>query len=648
PETLVALLGLDQVAAMNQDPSPSVRQLAATALSRSGDKKYAPQLIALLKDGDPEISRQAAPGLGKIGDEAATAPLLEKLTGADADGRKAYLEALRDGIGTRGLVLALSTVDKSNVSRAWFQTDQIFKMIHILADPSGADALAAYLEKAGHIHWQFETALALAEIGDLRSVPTLAARLRMDEQKIYSDDNDYELALKRDNKERVVDARMLADLAQIHGDQLAQLRSGAEDALIFWLHERRAPHANGLRALAALGSTKDLAALRKWANPEKPFPLEGQQPPFPEEWEIAQSALRYVGWMKDQSSWGVMQKMLRARRPDLDVTMEAMYGGGVAMLGMALRAVGVGASQGFAEWGDTKAFPLLMTYVEEPKENEQSRMAACEAMAWVARDEDMVTVAEKISKYAGEDKKDQFRRQCLLETLITRSIPGTSEALLALLVPESSYEVRHQVARAIGKAGIDAKVEAALFEKAKDERLANDAVLALALGGTPEVAARALATLSGQSRAAMEELQELWFRSFGYWSHEDLEQGHIFRFVDNAEAMSRVEFGSTPQAWANEQLKRQFDNLDYDNGPHSFTRVVLRNKLIKMATGQDEAQRSGAIRALKFMREQGVLLTLRDGGGPAAAQADAAYYELLHPLVAQGVKEFAKEDDPTH
>ena len=32
----------------------------------------------------------------------------------------------------------------------------------------------------------------------------------------------------------------------------------------------------------------------------------------------------------------------------------------------------------------------------------------------------------------------------------------------------------------------------------------------------------------------------------------------------------------------------------------------------------------------------------------SAALAADAYYELLHPLVAQGVKEFAKEDDTKH
>src|SRR6185503_1045393 len=117
----------------------------------------------------------------------------------------------------------------------------------------------------------------------------LAKRLRMDPLKIYSDQVDWEMALKRTDDERVEAARMIADLAMLHPDKRAVIAEQAEDAVIFWLHERTQPHANGLRALAAMGSTKDIEAMRKWADPDVPMPKEGQQPPMPEEWVVAQS-----------------------------------------------------------------------------------------------------------------------------------------------------------------------------------------------------------------------------------------------------------------------------------------------------------------------------------------------------------------------
>src|SRR5688572_10104238 len=98
-------------------------------------------------------------------------------------------------------------------------------MIRDLADPKGADALVEYMKRSdNHIHWQLQSAFALAEVGDLRAVPMLAARLRMDEQKIYSDETDYEMMLKRNNDERIVSGRMLADLAVLHPDKLETIR----------------------------------------------------------------------------------------------------------------------------------------------------------------------------------------------------------------------------------------------------------------------------------------------------------------------------------------------------------------------------------------------------------------------------------------
>jgi len=274
-------------------------------------------------------------------------------------------------------------------------------------------------------------------------------------------------------------------------------------------------------------------------------------------------------------------------------------------------------------------------------------MDACAALAWVGTDADLLTVAKKIQDYDGQQKSDQFRRACLLETLITRPVPGTAQALLGLMKVDSAIETRHQVARAIGKAGITDDVAAKLFEIMKDDVLVNDAGLALILGGTPEIAARAVAMYGKiygdkEAKPRLDELQELWYRTFGYWSKDDLEKGRIFNWVDNAVAISHVEINQTPQEWATGLLMKQFDNLDFDNGPHSFTRVVLRNRLWQMAR-TDEAKREAAIRTLLFMKEQGVLIALRDEEGVVGKLGRDAYHTLLNPKVLEGMK--AIDDD---
>src|SRR5690606_3353959 len=98
---------------------------------------------------------------------------------------------------------------------------------------------------------------------------------------------------------------------------------------------------------------------------------------------------------------------------------------------------------------------------------------------------------------------------------------------------------------------------------------------------------------------------------------------------------SRVKIGDAPQEWARQRLQAQFDNLVFDNGPHSETRVVLRHRLLAHARSGDATKRAGAIQTLKFMKEQGPLLALRDEQGELGEMARAAYHELMNPRLVQ-------------
>ncbi len=638
PAKIIALVPLERIASLAGDESPAVRQLVATVLSRNADPKWTDTLIKLLGDSDQEVARQAAPGLGLIGDQKARDPLISRLKDADKESRAKYLDALKNGSGGRGLVLALyAFANESNVETKWFRRKEIMGLIDGLNDPRAADVLYEYMQTEEDVHWRYRVARALAQIGDARSIPELAKRLRMDPAKVYSDEYDWEMELKRDDKERIEAARMIADVVRLHPEEHEKFRKQAEDAIIFWMHEMPSPHANALRALAAMGSTKDIDALRKWANPDVPLPKEGQQPPMPEEFVIAQSALRYIGMLKDQRSWNVLLDSLKKRPKNLHIDNEGMYQGGLAILGMSLNALGKGASDGLSEWGDAKGFEPLLTFATDPYENENARMSACAALAWTADQKGIEKVAEKIAEYSKSEPQDAFRRKCLLETLVQRPVPGTAPALLSLLTPDSAIDTRPNVARAIAKSGIDADTEAKLFELAKDENMMGPAVLALILGGSPDSAARAVALYADKGKVAVEELQDLWSRSFGFWSTADLESGILFRYVDNAIAMGHVTINATPQEWAPALLEREFDKLTIDNGPHSFTRVILRNELYRMARGSDVAKAEGAVKTLRFLKEQGVLMALRDASGPVQKLAEDAVFELVNPKIVTGI-----------
>jgi HEAT repeat protein len=643
PEKLAKMATPDQWVSYAKDDSASVRQLVATILSTNADPKFTDTLIGLVQDDDVDVAREAAPGLGRIGDDKARKPLLDALGKADKESRKKFLAALRDGIGGVGLVMALDAVDKTKPETTWHQTRVVFNLLKELADPRAGDALVAYIEKGPQRHWKTEAAMRLAEVGDPRAVPYLAERMMLNTVKIYGDSELIEeKALARGDEERIVGARMLADLAKLHPDKIDTFRDQAEDAVLFWISDMPQPHANALRFLAHVNSAKARTKLRDWSFPTAALPREGQQPPMPQEWVVAQSALRYLGVMKDEPSWGKFETHLKRRKADtedIDATMQSLMGGGLAILGMSLRAIGVGVADGFTEWGDTRAYKPLVEYIEDPKENEQSRMQACFALGWVTPADKAKDIPEKITKFATTgDEKDQFIAGCYSETLARRSIPEANGELIKLLTPDMAPMLRLNIAQAIGFAGVRPEDEQPLFDLLANPEVRNNAALALVVGGSEDAASRAVAAYGDFPEEALDSLRSDYFRVFGYWSTKDFEEGRLYRFVRNAEALRRIRVRKAPQEWAMFLLGRQFDNLQFDNGPHSMTRVVLRYKLRNAAMTGDPTVRAGALETLRFMREQGVLMDLKQQGGDVGKQAGEALFLLMNPKVVIDVE----------
>jgi HEAT repeat protein len=637
-EPLSSLVSLDELAKLADDKSSSVRQLVATVLSRNAESKWTPTLVKLVKDPDPEVGREAANGLGKIADESARTPLLEALKNADKDSRQKFLEALRDGIGGEGLVLALDSVKSSPEETEWFQTKQIFEMLRDLADPRGADALVKWAEaKDRGVHWMGEVGQRLAEVGDVRGAKYLGERMKHDPAKVYQLAKFWQAdnggSLSKTDLPRVVSARMLADLAVMHPEAKAQLKAAAEDSVLAWAKDKPQPHANALRFLAAVGSEKALNDMRDWAFPKKELPKEGAQPPFPSEYETAQSALRYLGWMKDEPSFTKLTDQFKRKKDKkMVITQEGLEGAGIAMLGMALRAVAYGAAQGLAQWGDPRAIKPLMELIEDETWHEEARQAACEALAWCADDKTMADVAKKAKEFASKkEKSKQVIGACYAYTLTLKPVPSAAPGLVDLLTPDMELGVRMALAHAVGVSGFDAATEAKLFEKLGNAETRNAAALALLMGASSDSASRTVAMYGDFGKDALDDLKDHYYRAFGYWSDEDFKKGYLYRWVDNAIAVGRIKVNDVPQDWARQRLTSQFDNLQFDNGPHSETRVVLRYRLFNAAKSGDAATKKGAIETLQFMKEKGVLMALRHEKSDTGEMAKKAFHDLMNP-----------------
>jgi HEAT repeat protein len=652
-EKLSKLVSLDELAKLAEDPSSSVRQLVATVLSRNAEAKWTPVLIKLVQDKDIEVAREAANGLGKIGDEAARAPLLAALQGADKDNRQKFLEALRDGIGGEGLVLALDSVKTEPPEATWFQTKQIFEMLREVVGPRIGTALLKWVETKKPLqHWVGEAGTRMVEVGDVRGAKLIGDRMLLDPSKLYEQQRFWEADegghLSRTDLPRVVGARMLADLAVMYPDKSAELREAAEAGVLAWISDKPQPHANGLRFLAGIKSPKALEKMRDWAFPKEELPKEGQQPPFPAGFETAQSALRYIGMMKDDASFPkLLDQFKRKKDPKMDITQEGLQGAGLAMLGMALRAVTYGAAQGLAHFGDAKAVEPMMKFIEDETWHEEARQAACEAIAWCADDKQMADIAKKAVELSSKpEARKQLIGACYAATLALRPVPTVAGQLADQLTAQTTPGVRIAIANAIGKSGFDEATQAKLFEKLKDPEVRNAAALALVLGGSSDTASRTIAMFAEPNwMAGLDDLKDHYYRAFGYWSDEDFKRGNIYRWVANAEAITRIKIGDAPQEWARQRLQAQFDNLRFDNGPHSETRVVLRHRLHEDAKKGDSARKKGAIMTLKFMREKGVLMALRGEQGETGELAKRAFFELMNPKAVLA-EDLSKFQDP--
>ncbi len=176
-------------------------------------------------------------------------------------------------------------------------------------------------------------------------------------------------------------------------------------------------------------------------------------------------------------------------------------------------------------------------------------------------------------------------------------MPEATAPLIDELTPSvPDIEVRNQMARAIGMGGITRNMVPQIFGKLTDVSLKADAELALILGADADTAARAVATYNDTDvpAEAIEELKDVYNKTFGYWSDRNYETGDVARWVGNAEAIAHVKVHDQLQDWPRIILGRNLvESIEIDNGPHSMTRVQLRGRLLSDAQGNERGEARG-------------------------------------------------------
>jgi hypothetical protein len=625
---VAALVPEKELAAFVSDPEPALRSLGATWLAEHPQLSSQEQLRKLLEDPETSVAAPAASGLARLATAEANQALVAELRKADGERRRALLQALSDGAGGPGLVLALDAVASEPEERRWFQYQQTFRLMGELADPRIADPLSHWLGRnAAHLplHWQTEAALRLAEVGDVRGVEVLGRRMGAESAELYDRAKPWQTDagghLTRGDGQRGAAARRLGELAVMKPDQSQHLGAVAGGPVLEWLQSRVLPQADGLRFLAAVRYEPARRPMHDWAFPSVPLPAPGDPPPLGRPFEIVPSALRAVGWMRSPEALPLLLSQFDRKQRSLDLRLQTAAGR--APLGQALCNVGRGAADGLSQWGADAGEPAvsrLVRVAEDDSWPEDVRLAACGALAHVAAAADVERWIDRLDQASGHD---ELYATCYAEALGQRAGPEHTAALIHSLRGNLPEPARLSLGWAIGGSGwADAATAPQLEQQLvallddPDRRLA--AALALMLGGSPDGATRAAAATRRISASEQQVLRTAYERAVAIVYQRDVL--NVARWVVNAEAMARISALGTPEPWEVSVLTTKLRGLELDAGPHTLTLPVLRYRLLSSARAGSEP----AVRALHFMGERGSLMALAAEGGAVGRLAERA------------------------
>lgn len=625
---------LDAIAArLAATTSVEEKTAAVWALVHAGDVRVAGKAIELFDanalthasklDGTPAfdvvaLARVLAAGTIAAEQRASRRKIIvSALPRADKKTRPLLAGALAEDADEGAL---LATAAESLDPRADFPIlEHLFQRMRALADPRAADALAHYADHVASPHFRTEAALRLAELADMRAAPHLAWRLGEDPLKLYDDADPTTLQYRRDDRERVACARMLAELALIHPEARAQLREMTDEPIKTWTREHASPHANAMRLLVAVESPRAAALLKTWADPSDALPT-AQATEFPQAFASAQAALRYLGRTRDASAFAILAKQLGRKPATFDASIDALTQtpAGGAIAGMVYRALAYGAAEGFSELGDAKAEPLLVKIADDAKQNEQARVVACAAASYLADARARADIVATV-RASATDRKREFVRSCWLAGLSLRPSAQSDAPLVALLAPRVDPESRHQTARLLGEGGLAAPERAKLVELLKSHALVHDAALALLFGGDDDSVSKALLAYEAKESddtpaPPIEPLRQLYAQSVPPLTDELYDSGALVRITTLAAAARNVTVRGAKQEWVLQTLAYQLrQNGEFDTGPHSLTRVRLRARLIadaKSASSGDAKKRDGALLVLWLLGERATLESL--------------------------------------
>jgi HEAT repeat protein len=585
---IAAVLGPARLASdeLMMHDEQSIRQLTAQALAEAASPEVVQPLTRLLQaelarpvtaaEGQPsgsaqsiEVIRSAAAGLGRTGSPEAAQPLFQVLS-EQPTLRPGVLDSLKHTTGAPAIATLIGQAQDIGLKR------DLARVLAETHDPRAADALAA-LVATDDSDLKFTAAIALAALGDARSVPALLQFAAGEDES----NSDASIQALRELHSPDAAAGLLELLPPSCPDEL----DSESDPKCF----RQAA------VLRALGASGNQDAGRRIMDA-----LTGVDSP------AAAMALAELNYEP-----GFRAVLELAERP-ADIDMAATEAGQRSLTNEDLLRNRRGAVQALGRYGRPEAIDPLKTIVDDDHDDYEIRAFAAASLGMVA---DAETLAAVIAK-AQDEATPEHVRYYYVQALWQKPQPALNEPLLGLIRSNAPDALRLAAGVALGYAG-DPANDAALLELIANENTRTPAGFAVVLGGTP-AQAEALAAALEDDRNAREDIQNGvnsdsndWFNQI---TNQMFESGAIWRRAAVSHRLSELNHGYAWQKFV-AALKSGWSGLD---GVPSH---VIRQRLYAALTGEDAGRRVLAAKLLGTMQEFGLLLRARDEGGVGADEA---------------------------
>ena len=257
-----------------------------------------------------------------------------------------------------------------------------------------------------------------------------------------------------------------------------------------------------------------------------------------------------------------------------------------------------------------------MEIVLDPKDDQELRKEAAVSLAYVAEEEVMGSILEKLV----DDSIDIVARAALMRGLYFNPTPAAVDAMFTILEGSGSFQLVKPAAIGIGEAADPGNQERLIkLLGHEDEHRQRAAVFALMLGGdiTPMVD-RIVEILRGQEAQLV--LRQWYEEHPVYLTKEIFDTKRVYARLKNARLISNKTAGGTDEIlWP---WKHLMDRLKtgWEDGPRGLSSLEIRNLLVETVR-HDGKYREMAAKILSGLNQRGYLLALQSEKGPQAEVA---------------------------